>query len=85
MQKLKAFKLNYLPGAKSITIDFVIMEKGNGNVNDWVTLAYSENYTSFVNAGRYAVYEGVFSSGYISSTGLRKEKRRVCGQQRIET
>lgn len=49
--------------------------KGIGNVNAWMTIAYTENFTSFINARSYAVYVGVIPFDYSSGTSLRGRKR----------
>ena len=49
--------------------------KGIGNVNAWMTIAYTENFTSFVNARSYAVYVGVIPFDYSSGTSLRGRKK----------
>lgn len=49
--------------------------KGIGNVNAWMTIAYTENFTSFPNARSYAVYVGVIPFDYSSGTSIRGRKR----------
>jgi transposase len=50
--------------------------KGIGKVNAWMTIAYTENFTSFTNARSYAVYVGVIPFDHTSGTSI-KGKRRV--------
>lgn len=50
--------------------------KGIGNVNAWMTIAYTENFTSFTSARSYAVYVGVIPFDHTSGTSI-KGKRRV--------
>lgn len=50
--------------------------KGIGKVNAWMTIAYTENFTSFANARSYAVYVGVIPFDHTSGTSI-KGKRRV--------
>ncbi len=50
--------------------------KGIGKVNAWMTIAYTENFTSFSNARSYAVYVGVIPFDHTSGTSI-KGKRRV--------
>lgn len=49
--------------------------KGIGNVNALMTLAYTENFTCFKNARRYAVYVGVVPFDHSSGTSIRGRKR----------
>lgn len=49
--------------------------RGIGNVNAWMTIAYTENFSSFTNARSYAVYVGVIPFDYSSGTSLRGKKR----------
>ena len=49
--------------------------RGIGNVNAWMTLAYTENFTSFNNARSYAVYVGVIPFEYSSGISIRGRKR----------
>lgn len=50
--------------------------KGIGNVNALMTIAFTENFTSFTNARSYAVYAGVVPFDHSSGTSI-KRKRRV--------
>jgi len=50
--------------------------KGIGPVNGWMTLAYTENFTSFTDPRRYAVYVGVIPFEHTSGTSI-KGRRRV--------
>lgn len=49
--------------------------KGIGNVNAWMTIAYTENFTSFTNARSYGVYVGVIPFGHSSGTSIKKRRR----------
>jgi transposase len=49
--------------------------KGIGEVNGWMTIAYTENFTSFKNARAYGVYVGVIPFGYTSGTSIKGRKR----------
>jgi len=49
--------------------------KGIGKVNAWMTIAYTENFTSFPNARSYAVYVGVIPFDHSSGTSIRGRKR----------
>ena len=45
--------------------------KGIGKVNAWMTIAYTENFTSFPDARKYAVYVGVIPFGNTSGTSIK--------------
>jgi len=49
--------------------------RGIGNVNAWMTLAYTENFTSFTDGRKYAVYVGVIPFEHTSGTSIRGRKR----------
>lgn len=49
--------------------------KGIGKINALMTIAYTENFSSFVNARSYAVYVGVVPFEHSSGTSIHKRKR----------
>jgi transposase len=49
--------------------------KGIGKVNGLMTIAYTENFTSFINPRSYAVYVGVIPFDHSSGTSIRGRKR----------
>jgi transposase len=49
--------------------------KGIGKINGWMTIAYTENFTSFTDARRYAVFVGVIPFDHTSGTSIRGRKR----------
>lgn len=49
--------------------------KGIGEVNGWMTIAYTENFTSFPNARAYAVYVGVMPFDHQSGSSIKGRKR----------
>jgi transposase len=49
--------------------------KGIGEVNGWMTIAYTENFTSFTDARTYGVYVGVVPFGHTSGTSIKGRKR----------
>jgi len=49
--------------------------KGIGKINAWMTIAYTENFTSFANARKYAVYVGVLPFGHSSGTSIKGRTR----------
>jgi transposase len=60
------FKINY---------DLIISIKGIGKVNGWMTIAYTENFTSFPDGRTYAVYVGVIPFDHSSGTSIKRKKR----------
>lgn len=49
--------------------------KGIGPINAWMTLAYTENFTSFENARQYAVFVGVIPFEHKSGTSIKGKNR----------
>jgi transposase len=49
--------------------------KGIGPVNAWMTIAYTENFTSFTDPRKYAVFVGVIPFGHSSGTSVKKRSR----------
>lgn len=49
--------------------------RGIGNINAWMTIAYTENFTSFTDARKYAVYVGVVPYEHTSGTSIKGRKR----------
>ena len=49
--------------------------KGIGPINAWMTIAYTENFTSFPDARHYAVYVGVIPFEHTSGTSIKGRKR----------
>lgn len=49
--------------------------KGIGNVNAWMTIAYTENFSSFIDGRKYAVYAGVVPFEHTSGTSVKGRKR----------
>jgi len=45
--------------------------KGIGPINAWMTLAYTENFTSFTDARKYAVFVGVIPFEHRSGTSIK--------------
>jgi len=63
---------------ESMLLNYRIVKsiKGIGPVNALMTIAYTENFTSFTNPRAYAVYAGVIPFDHSSGTSL-KSRRRV--------
>ena len=49
--------------------------KGIGKINAWMTIAYTENFTSFPDARTYAVYVGVLPFDHTSGTSIKGRTR----------
>jgi transposase len=49
--------------------------KGIGPVNAWMTIAYTENFTSFTDPRKYAVFVGVIPFEHTSGTSIKGRKR----------
>jgi len=49
--------------------------KGIGNVNAWMTIAYTQNFTCFTDPRKYAVYVGVIPFEHTSGTSVKGRKR----------
>jgi transposase len=49
--------------------------KGIGKINAWMTIAYTENFTSFPDARKYAVYIGVLPFAHRSGTSVKGRTR----------
>ncbi len=62
---------------ESLCKNFVLLKsiRGIGNVNAWMTIAYTENFSSFYDARSYAVYVGVIPFDNISGTSIKGKKR----------
>jgi len=49
--------------------------KGIGPINAWMTIAYTENFVSFTDARKYAVFVGVVPFEHTSGTSVNGKKR----------
>jgi transposase len=49
--------------------------KGIGPINGWMTIAYTENFTSFPDGRHYAVYVGVIPFEHTSGTSIKGRRR----------
>ena len=49
--------------------------KGVGSINAWMAIAYTENFRSFTDARKYAVFVGVVPFEHTSGTSIRGRKR----------
>lgn len=78
IKKVEIEIMNLIQKDSCILKNFNILTsiKGIGKVNAWMTIAYTENFTSFKDARSYAVYVGVVP--FDNSSGNFKGKKRVC-------
>ena len=49
--------------------------KGIGPINAWMTIAYTENFTSFTDPRKYAVFVGVIPFEHTSGTSIKGRKQ----------
>jgi len=77
IEKTEAMIADVIAADNSLYTNYMLLKsiKGIGNVNAWMTIAYTENFTSFINARSYAVYVGVIPFDYSSGTSLRGRKK----------
>lgn len=77
IEKIEARIATLVAEDPSLHTSFMLLKsiRGIGNINAWMTIAYTENFTSFANARSYAVYVGVIPFDYSSGTSLRGRKR----------
>lgn len=68
----KLIKANH---ALSTNYRILLSIKGIGPINAWMTLAYTENFTSFQDARKYAVYVGVIPFDNSSGTSIKGRKQ----------
>ena len=78
IEKLDKALQDLIKEDESMLLNYRIIKsiKGIGPVNALMTIAYTENFTSFTNPRAYAVYAGVIPFDHSSGTSL-KSKRRV--------
>jgi transposase len=78
IEKLDKALQDLIKEDESMLLNYRIIKsiKGIGPVNALMTIAYTENFTSFTNPRAYAVYAGVIPFDHSSGTSI-KLKRRV--------
>lgn len=62
----ETFKFNF---------ELITSIRGIGEVNAWMTIAYTENFTSFDDPRKYAVYVGVVPFDHRSGTSIKGKSR----------
>jgi len=77
IRQLEQEIMNLVKGDEALLLNYRLITsiKGIGNINAWMTLAYTENFSSFANARKYAVYAGVVPFSHRSGTSIKKRDR----------
>lgn len=77
IKKLDIAMMELLKEDDSMLTNYTIITsiKGIGPINALMTIAYTENFTSFPNPRTYAVYVGVIPFDHSSGTSLKSKKR----------
>ena len=77
IEKLDAAMMKVLEADESMLMNYTIITslKGIGPINGLMTIAYTENFTSFSNPRTYAVYVGVIPFDFSSGTSIHRRKR----------
>lgn len=68
-------KLISKDGAMSRNFALITSIPGIGNVNGWMTIAYTENFESFADGRNYGAYIGVVPYEHSSGTSIRGKSR----------
>ncbi len=77
IKKLDMAMMKLISQDNRMLLNYTIISsiKGIGPVNALMTIAYTENFTSFINPRTYAVYVGVVPFDHSSGTSLKGKKR----------
>jgi len=77
IEAIESELLNIVLQDEEININYNLITsiKGIGKINGLMTIAYTENFTSFSNPRSYAVYVGVVPFDHTSGTSIRGRKR----------
>ena len=77
IENIEAEMMRIIGEDEQMKINFTLITsiKGIGKVNALMTIAYTENFTSFSNPRSYAVYVGVVPFDHSSGTSIRGRKR----------
>lgn len=77
IERLDVAMLDLIAGDESMLLNYNIITslKGIGPINGMMTIAYTENFTSFSNPRTYAVYVGVIPFDHSSGTSIHGRKR----------
>jgi transposase len=71
----KIIELIKSDGSMHLNYRIITSIKGIGPINGWMTIAYTENFTSFPDARHYAVYVGVIPFEHTSGTSIKGRRR----------
>jgi transposase len=77
IQQLESRILEVIKNDESMYLNYRIISsiKGIGPINAWMTIAYTENFTSFPDGRHYAVYVGVIPFEHTSGTSKKGRRR----------
>ena len=77
IESIEGEMMKIVAGDELMKMNFTLITsiKGIGKVNALMTIAYTENFTSFSNPRSYAVYVGVVPFEHSSGTSIRGRKR----------
>jgi transposase len=77
IQEVESRILELIKSDASMYLNYRIITsiKGIGPVNGWMTIAYTENFTSFPDGRHYAVYVGVIPFEHTSGTSKKGRRR----------
>ena len=77
IKKLDIIMMELIAEDTSMLDNYIIITslKGIGPINGLMTIAYTENFTSFSNPRTYAVYVGVIPFGHTSGTSVKGRTR----------
>jgi len=77
VQQIEARIIEMIKSDESMYLNYRIITsiKGIGPVNGWMTIAYTENFTSFPDGRHYAVYVGVIPFEHTSGTSKKGRRR----------
>lgn len=77
IKKIEARITELIQSEASMYLNYRIITsiKGVGQVNGWMTIAYTENFTSFPDGRHYAVYVGVIPFEHTSGTSKKGRRR----------
>lgn len=77
IESIEGEMMRIIAGDELMKMNFTLITsiKGIGKVNALMTIAYTENFTSFSNPRSYAVYVGVVPFEHSSGTSIRGRKR----------
>lgn len=77
IDKVEARLMEVIKSDESIHRNFIFITSipGIGNVNGWMTIAYTENFQCFSNARKYGAYSGVVPFDHTSGKTIKGKSR----------